>query len=168
MRFPAWRSICAKSGACWTDLSEPPIEPAEFWREESVENRKDWRRQSVKWALGFAVIFAGVFLAFWWSGSALHFGANRMTGSIAASYFLRGEVVDATTGEPVRWADVADDPSGQPPLFSAQADQYGRFQLATLPIAHAVRISANGYKPNTLQAGNDWFTWWPRGENRSW
>ncbi|MBI1786531.1 MAG: hypothetical protein HYR60_03130 [Acidobacteria bacterium] len=145
---------------------EEQAEPVEFWREQATDDRRDLRGLMIRYALSFVLVFAFVFVAFWWSGSAIHFGAARVTGDPAASYLVSGAVRDAATGEPVRWAEVADDPGGHPPFFRAQADQYGEFRLATLSLSHDIRVTANGYRMLTLRVGREWFAWWPTGSQR--
>ncbi|MGH9723119.1 MAG: carboxypeptidase-like regulatory domain-containing protein [Bryobacteraceae bacterium] len=135
----------------------------EFWTEQAAEDRKDLRGQVIRWLLGFVLLFGGVFYAFWWSGEAVDFGAARVTGSASATYKLSGRVRDRTSGEPVRWAEVVTDPSEQVPLFRAETDQNGRFELMTLPAPHSIRINANGYQPATIRIGREWFRWLPKG-----
>jgi hypothetical protein len=107
-----------------------------------------------------------VFFAFWWSGSAIRFGAERVTASNTPTYRIWGTVLDAQTRKPIPWAAVEDDPAGNPPYFRTDADQNGAYSLLTLAEPHVVRISANGYRTAILNIGRAWFIWWPRGEER--
>ena len=78
-------------------------------------------------SLTFFLLFAGVFFAFWWSGSAIRFGASRVADTSQPTYRISGLVRDARTGQPIPWAAVEDDPAGQPPFFRTDADQHGNF-----------------------------------------
>jgi hypothetical protein len=146
---------------------EDPPEPQQSFLEEVTEDdRSDARRLTVRLTLGFAALFGFVFFAFWWSGSAIRFGAARVTASNVPSYRVWGTVRDAQSGRPIPWAAVEDDPSGDPPLFRADADATGAYELVTLAAPHQLRISAIGYRPAILHVGKPWFVWWPRGEER--
>ena len=145
---------------------QPPERPASFLDEQASAERVEARRQVLRWALGFGLLFAGVFLAFWWSGAALRFSASRIANTATPSYKVWGIVSDARTGRPIPWARVADDPRGRPPFFQTDADQRGSFTLLTLAEPHWVRVTANGYRPAGVQVGRHWFVWWPRGQER--
>jgi len=146
--------------------SEDPERPYSFLHEEIAEERFEARRLIFRWTLGFALLFGGVFLAFWWSGSAIRFGAGRVSAGAVPTYRVWGAIRDAKSGDPVPWADIEDDPAGNPPYFRTSADQDGVYSLLTLAEPHNLRISAQGYKPVTLWIGRAWFVWWPRGEER--
>jgi hypothetical protein len=147
--------------------SEDPIErPANFLEEQIAEERLEARRLLLRWTIGFGLLFGGVFLAFWWSGSALRFGAGRVTASNAPTYRIWGAVRDAKTGEPIPWAVVEDDPAGNPPFYRADADAEGVYSLLTLAEPHRLRISAVEHRPAVVRVGRAWFLWWPRGEER--
>ena len=120
----------------------------------------------VRCAIGFCLLFGFVFLAFWWSGSAVRFSAGRMTAGNAPTYRIWGVVRDARSGGPIPWAVVEDDPSGDPPFFKTDADQNGNYSLLTLAEPHRVRISAAGHRAVELRIGRPWFVWWPRGEEK--
>lgn len=137
-----------------------------FLDEERAAERSEWRRLLIRWTLSFGLLFVAVFMAFWWSGSAVRFGASRVTGATTPTYRIWGVVVNSRTGEPVPWARLSDDPSGNPPFFNSEAGQDGSFSLLTLAEPHKVQISAIGYKSKTLSVGRHWFVWWPRGSER--
>ena len=120
----------------------------------------------MRWAIGFALLFGVVFLAFWWSGSAVRFGAARVTATNAPSYRVFGAVRDARSGDPIAWAVIEDDPAGAPPLFRTEADQNGSYSLLTIAEPHRLRISAPGHRTQEVRVGKPWFVWWPRGEER--
>lgn len=143
---------------------EDDLRPGSFDQEDDADSRRTFRRQAIGLTLAFGVLFAGVYLAFWWSGAAVRFGALRVTDRAAPAWHVSGEVRDAVTRKPVPWARVEDDPSGQPPFFRTDADQFGSFDLLTLPEAHRVRVSAPGYRSTTVPVSRAWFLWWPRGK----
>jgi hypothetical protein len=118
----------------------------------------------IRMSVGFAALFGFVFLAFWWSGSAIRFGAARVTASNPPTYRVWGVVRDAQYGRAIPWAVVEDDSAGDPPLFRCDADAAGVYELLTLAAPHQVRISAVGYHPLSLRVGRPWFVWWPRGD----
>src|SRR4051794_12000024 len=97
--------------------------------EEAVEMRALFARTAVRLTAAFALLFAGVFFAFWWSGSAIRFGAARAFDKAAPTWRLSGAVRNSTTGQPIPWATVEDDPAGQPPFFRADADYKGIYEL---------------------------------------
>jgi ferric-dicitrate binding protein FerR (iron transport regulator) len=45
--------------------------------EEACDTREFFARTALRMAAVFALLFGGVFFAFWWSGSAIRFGAAR-------------------------------------------------------------------------------------------
>ena len=118
----------------------------------------------LRYGIAFGLLFAAVFFCFWWSGSAIRFGAARVAEKPVASWKVTGSVRNAASGETVPWAVVADDPSGRPPFFRADSDQRGAFELLTLAEPHNIRVEAPGYRPQTIQVGRHWFVWWPSGE----
>ncbi len=138
----------------------------EFWRDETTRQRGEFRRQVIRWSLIFALLIVGVFFAFWWAGSAVHFSASRVEVSTAATYRIFGEVRDSGSGALVPWAVVQDDPVGRPPLFSATADVHGAYELITIAEPHEVVASALGYRPKKLLVGRAWYLWMPRGTQR--
>jgi hypothetical protein len=148
-------------------LSQPTEPPEEFWQEERRDERELIRRQLVRWAAIFAMLFAGVFFAFWWAGSAVQFGAARVEGSTGPTWRVYGEVRNAVSGAPVEWAQVEDDPGGRPPFHKTSADQNGAFELMTIAEPHNLRVTALGYKPATVHVGRVWYLWLPRGEERA-
>ena len=146
--------------------SEDPDRPGSFLEEEIAEERFEARRLLVRWVIGFGLLFGAVFLALWWSGSAVRFGAARVTASNAPTYRVWGTVRDARSGQPIAWAVVQDDPEGAGPLFRADADQNGAYSLLTIAEPHRLRITAVSHRTLELRVGKPWFVWWPRGEER--
>ena len=142
------------------------FDPLSYAEEESADLRRDYIRQTVRWTLAFAGLFAVVFFAFWWSGSAVRFSASRIADRGAATWRVTGVVRNASTRQPVPWATIDDDSSGRPPFFHAEADQNGSFELVTLPESHRIRIGAPGYRPGTATVGRAWFLWLPKGQER--
>jgi hypothetical protein len=145
-------------------MEEDPLQGADFWAEQKAEDRFEMRRHLMKWTLTFVLLFAGVALAFWWSGSAIHFGASRVSGETVPTYQITGLVTDAVTGQAVPWPEIEDEDSGRGPFFKAESQPTGRFRLLTLAEPHQVRISANGYRPKLAKVGTPWFLWWPKDE----
>jgi hypothetical protein len=139
------------------------VAPPEFWQQEPAEERKLYRRQIFRWSLLFLALCGGVFFAFWWSGSAIHFGASRVTETTAPTYKVTGKVVDARTGAPVPWPSAQDDPAGNPPMFQALGDVSGTFELHTIPEPHFVTVSALGYRAQQVKVGRIWYLWMPSG-----
>jgi hypothetical protein len=137
--------------------------PLSFDEEESADLRRHFLREAIRLALVFGLLFAVVFFAFWWSGSALRFGASRVAERAETTWRISGTVRDGVTRKPVPWANIADDPGGRPPFFHTDADQSGAFELLTLPESHQIRVSAPGYKTVTTRVGRAWFLWLPRG-----
>ena len=134
-----------------------------FLAEETADERREFRRHAIKWTLAFLLLFAGVFFAFWWSGSAVRFGASRVTQETAMTYKVSGTVLDAQTRQPVPWAEIRDDSSGRPPFGHATADRSGVYELLTVAEPHRILVTANGYRSKELQVGRQWFVWMPRG-----
>src|SRR6516165_6495030 len=99
---------------------------------EDPELREIFVRSGLRVAAAFAVIFGLVYFAFWWSGSAVGFGANRAAGQSQPTWKVLGFVRSATTREAVPWAVIEDDPSGRPPFFHADATYSGSYELVTL------------------------------------
>ena len=132
-----------------------------FYSEEPAEIRRHFVRQAVRVALIFAIIAAAVGFVLWWSGAAVRSGAARAADRATPSLRVTGTVRDAATHQPVAWARVSDDPSGQPPFFHGDADQYGAFELVTLAEPHRLRITAPGYAAATVHVGRAWFLWLP-------
>jgi hypothetical protein len=140
------------------------LRPASFEEEEAANLRRHFLRQALRWTLTFGTLFAVVFLAFWWSGAAIRFGASRVAERPVPAWRVVGTVRSAATHQPVPWASLDDDPSGQPPFFHADADQSGAFELLTLPEPHRIRVSAPGYRTSTVAVGRIWFLWLPQGQ----
>jgi hypothetical protein len=138
----------------------------EFWRDEKSEGRSLISKQLLRYGIVFALVFAGVLFAFWWSGSALKFSASRVDGNTAARYAVSGVVIDARSGGPVPWAVVRDDPSGRPPLHATMAGVDGAFKLLTVAEPHYIEVAALGYKPARLKVGKTWYMWMPAGAER--
>ncbi len=145
---------------------DDPSKPAEFWEEEAGAQGEDLRKHLVRWVLVFAGLCAAVFFTIWWASSAVRFSASRVTASTAPSYRVSGVVRDARSGAPIPWAEIGDDPAGQPPFFRTTADRFGAFALLTIAEVHRIRVSALGYKPSMVQIGKAWFQWLPWGRER--
>jgi hypothetical protein len=136
-------------------------------REESEEDadlREVYVRTGLRVAAAFAIIFGAVFFAFWWSGSAMRFGAARAAGQAAPTWRVKGTVRNAITHEPIPWAVVDDDPAGRPPYYRTDANYAGVYELVTLAEPHVMRVSAPGYRSASVRIGRIWFLWLPRGE----
>jgi hypothetical protein len=133
---------------------------------EAAESGETWTRPIVRLAGVFILLFAGVFFAFWWAGSAVRFSAARAGYRASPTWRISGTVRDAATREPVPWALVEDDPEGQPPFFRTDADYRGAFELVTLAEPHRIRASAPGYHPSVLNIGRAWFVWMPGGNEK--
>ena len=131
--------------------------------EEAVETREFFARTALRMTAAFALLFGAVFFAFWWSGSAIRFGAARAAENAKPTWKVTGEVRNSLTGEPVAWAKVEDDPAGRPPFYTADADYRGVFELVTLAEPHRIRISAPGYQEAEVEVGRSWFLWMPKG-----
>jgi hypothetical protein len=136
----------------------------EFWREEPGDERRIFWKQAVRWSLLFLVLCGGVFFAFWWSGSAIHFGASRMNETTAPTYKVSGRALDARTGAPIAWVSVRDDANGGPPFFETLGNVKGEFALNTIAEPHNVVFTALGYQPRRVRVGKSWYLWMPRGE----
>ena len=139
----------------------------EFRPEDESEEAADLRQLFVRTALrltaAFALLFGLVFFAFWWSGSAIRFGAARAANRAAPAWRISGTVRNSLTGQPIPWATVEDDPAGRPPFFRADADYKGAYELVTLAEPHKVRVSAPGYLQTQVEVGRAWFLWMPSG-----
>jgi hypothetical protein len=135
--------------------------------EEAAELRELFARSALRMTAAFALLFGGVFFAFWWSGSAIRFGAARAADHAVATWKVSGTVRNSLTGQPVPWASVEDDPAGQPPFFRADADHSGAYELLTFAEPHRIRVSSPGYRTAFVEVGRAWFLWMPRGgENK--
>jgi hypothetical protein len=150
----------------WPNLRRPR-EDDEF---ASPAGDPEWRELLVRYVFrltaAFLLLFGAVSFAFWWSGSAVRFGASRAAGQASPTWRVEGVVRDAITYEPIPWARVEDDPGGRPPLFQTDADQRGSFALLTLPEPHRVQISAPNYRTARIQIGRAWYLWAPKGEEK--
>jgi hypothetical protein len=147
--------------------SEPEdLRPVSFDEEESADLRRQFIRSGIRLTICFALIATGVWFAFWWSGSAVQFGAARAFDRAVPDWRVRGTVRDAVTHKPVPWARVEDDPAGQLPFFHSEADQFGAYELLTLSVPHRVLVSSPGYVTVTVEVGRVWFLWMPRGGER--
>jgi hypothetical protein len=125
-----------------------------------------WLHPALRLAIVFALLFGGVFFAFWWAGSAVRFGAARAGDRSLPTWRISGTVRDALTHQPIPWALVEDDPAGAPPFFRTDAGYSGDFELVTLAEAHRIRVSAQGYHPLLVDIGRAWFVWMPRGNEK--
>ncbi len=134
--------------------------------EDAAESGDSWVRPALRLAIIFALLFAGVFFAFWWAGSAVRFSAARAADRTTPTWRISGTVRDALTHQPVPWALVEDDPAGPAPFFRAEADYGGAFELVTLAEPHRIRVSAPGYHPESVSIGRAWFEWMPSGNEK--
>lgn len=140
---------------------------AEFWQEEERASRKEMVRQSARWIVLFAALFAFGCFVMWWAGQAILYGTARTTNTeTRAAWRVYGIVRDEATREPVASARIADGPDAKPPHFTSTADHLGHFELHTLPERHEVTASALGYRPRTVKVGREWFSWMPSGDER--
>jgi hypothetical protein len=139
---------------------------AEFWEEQSAEDHRDLRKQIVRWSVLFALLIGGLIFAVWWAGSAIHFSASRVEQTTGPTYRVTGIVRDAATGQPVAWAEIADDASGHPPLFHTTADRFGAYELLTIAELHNVRVAGLGYRTATVRVGRAWYVWFPKGSEK--
>ncbi len=140
--------------------------PATFDEEEAADLQRHYWRNAVRLSLAFLVLFAFVYGAFWWSGSAVRFGAARVGDRGVPTWHVVGTVRSAASHEPIPWAKVEDDDTGRPPFFQAEADRAGVFELTTFAEPHRIRISAPGYRPSVVQIGRIWFLWMPQGKEK--
>lgn len=125
-------------------------EPSEFvlFRDQAL------RSAAILCAL--VLLFGGVL---WWSASTLHFGSDRAQGKPGGTFRVRGVIRDQTTGAPIPWGNVSDDPSGTPPIATTTADVKGAFELVTVAEPHALVVQALGYRPATIRMQQPWFLW---------
>ncbi len=137
-----------------------------FGEEESADLRGQFFRHAIRLAAAFAVLFAAVFFTFWWSGAAVRFGAERVGDRGTPTWRITGTVRSAASRRPIPWATIEDDPGGRPPLYRAEANQFGEFELLTLAEPHRIRIAAPGYRPKAVGVGRVWFLWMPSGGER--
>lgn len=124
------------------------------------------KKQVVRWGLLFGVLFCFSFFAIWWATSAVNFSASRVESSTGATYKISGRVRDAGNGAPVSWAEIADAPSGRPPLFHTTADRFGAYEFLTLAEPHNLIVSALGYRVATVRVGRAWYAWMPKGAEK--
>jgi hypothetical protein len=148
------------------ERDESDLRPASFDEEESADLRRAYIRQGIRLLAAFVFLIVFVYTVFRWSGAAVRFGASRAASRGTPNWQIRGVVRNAQTHAPVAWAVVEDDPSGQPPFFHTQADQFGSYDLLTLAEPHRLRISAPGYQPAIVRVGRTWFLWLPHGDER--
>src|SRR5947209_20286732 len=105
---------------------------SEFWQEEINDDRREMRKQVLRWMLLFLVLCGGVFSAIWWASAAVQFTASRVDASTGSNYRISGVVRDARTGSPIPWAELADAPSRRPPLSPGRADPSGAHELGRI------------------------------------
>ena len=148
------------------EIDPEPESVSSFLDEERGEDRRFLPTEVVRWTLAFAGLFGGVFFCFWWSGSAIQFGAARVAEKPVATWRVQGTVRNSFTHQPVPWAEVEDDSSGRPPFYRTSADQNGAYDLLTLAEPHRVMVEASGYRPATILVGRQWFFWWPKGAEK--
>ena len=130
------------------------------------ELREIFVRHGLRVAAAFAVLFGFVFFAFWWSGSAVRFSADRASGGAMPAWRVSGTVRSAATGTPVPWAVVEDEPTGKAPFYHTDANYSGAFELLTLAEPHRIRASAPGFHPASVAVGRQWFLWLPKGNEK--
>ncbi len=135
-----------------------------FLAEEEAEARRLLPGQILRWTVAFGLLFTFVFFFFWWSGSAIQFGAARVAERPVATWKVVGTVRSGSTGEAVPWATIRDSPAGRPPFFQTNSDPEGHFELLTLAEPHRVLVEANGYRAKAVSVGRQWFIWWPKGQ----
>jgi hypothetical protein len=143
------------------------IRPAEFWQEEARLAEREVRQQLVRYSVVFALLFAGVCFAMWWAGQTIHFSAARVDATVKPTWRVFGVVTDASSGEPVPFAQISDGQEGPGPHFSAQADHLGHYELLTLAEPHDVHVSALGYQAARTRIGRSWYSWMPSGDERA-
>jgi len=136
---------------------------AEEEPEADAEMRELYVRTGFRAAAAFALIFGAVFFAFWWSGSAVRFGAARAADRAVPTWLVKGTIRDAFTHQPIPWAVVADDPAGRPPQYRTDANYAGVYELLTLAEPHRIRVTAPGYRTTFTAIGRAWYLWLPRG-----
>ena len=137
-----------------------------FADEDRSTERAENHRRIVTWAVAFLALFGFVFVAFWWSGSAIRYGAGRVSDSVGASYRVSGLVADKTTGRAIPWAEVQTDFASGRQFYSTTADQNGEYALLTLPERHRLTVRANGYRAASIAVGRQWFAWLPHGSEQ--
>jgi hypothetical protein len=123
-------------------------------------------RHGIRVAAAFALLFGFVFAAFWWSGAAVRFGADRAADRAVPTWLVTGTVRSAATREPIPWAVVEDDPVGKPPSYHTDANYSGAYELLTLAEPHRIRASAPGFRSATVSIGRQWFLWLPKGNEK--
>lgn len=141
------------------------MQEPEVWTSPTDEDvAQILRRQAARWALVFAGLIAAMGAVLWWSSSAVHFSTSRIGGNTRATHRLHGIVRDSQTGMAVPWAEVYDDPAGNPPLFRTSAGFNGEFDYLTIAERHHIRVAAIGYNEARIPVGKQWFLWMPKGE----
>ena len=140
--------------------------PASFPEEVDGDLRRQYGKQAIRYVAAFAALFAAGCAVVWWSTATVRFASARTGMRAAPTWTVAGVVRNSLTGAPVPWARVSDDPAGLPPLFHAEADLRGGFELLTMAEPHRLRITAPGYLPATIAVGRRWFFWTPRGRER--
>src|SRR5262245_55310400 len=121
------------------------------------ELRELFVRHGMRVAAAFALLFGFVLFAFWWSGSAVRFSADRAADRAIPTWRVTGIVRSAATGAPVPWAVVEDEPAGKAPFYHTDANYSGAFELLTLAEPHRIRVSAPGFHAASVAIGRQWF-----------
>src|SRR5260370_20119080 len=85
--------------------------------EGAAELRDSWVRPALRLAIIFAMLFGGVFFAFWWAGSAVRFSAARAADRTAPTWRGSGTGPGAVAHPPSFLALVEAEPGRAPPLF---------------------------------------------------
>lgn len=156
--------------------------PITFWRKHREKETEGWEepaplsedpelreifiRNGLRVAAAFATLFFLVYLALWWSGAAVGYGAGRASGQVQPTWRVFGTVRSSITNEPIPWAVIEDDSGGKPPFFQTDASYQGSYELLTLAEPHRLRISAPGFAETHVSVGRAWFLWMPRGRER--
>src|SRR5258708_7370560 len=172
MVISIWAPTRPTSPASCRITSTPAGMWKRFWRKlrerdefapasDDPELREIFVRSGLRVAAAFVVIFGAVYFAFWWSGSAVGFGASRVAGQAVPTWHVVGTVRNANTHEPVPWAAVEDDPEGRPPLFHTDAGYSGAYDLLTIAEPHRILVLAPGYETKRTSIGRVWFLWVP-------
>ena len=146
--------------------NEFAFETQNFLDEERQEDRLALHRTMAKWICAFVVIFCFAALAFWWSGSAVQYSAARVQQRSNPTYQVSGVITDATTHQPIPWAEITTDFQFGGAFFSTTADQNGQYSINTLAEPHNLVIKANGYQSAKVRIGKQWFSWTPKGSEK--
>ena len=137
-----------------------------FLDEERVADRHAMHRSLARWILAFIAVFCFAALAFWWSGSAVRYSADRVQQRTKPTYQVSGVITDSRSHQPVPWAEVSTEFQFGGAFFSTTTDQDGKYLLNTLPEPHDLVVKANGYRTNRIHVGKQWYSWTPHGSEK--